>query len=252
MGIKRTIHPHTGLYERKTTRVVLSCDEEKISERTLKISDGTLKDLAEVMPSAFSQDPLGLHLIESEMTGFLMSYIENGIGGLKEKVRGEVDSAEFVCVVQNYVNRLRNELTAELAGGLSEEERRAATRKLQGLERAADACEVLSLIPAIRLRLKTDEQLSIGAISDGVMLGRAYERFRVRVSEAKAFTGDKILRGASAGGIAAKESAHLLYEKLAAAFRASGLSQRKFSAKFRIDRNRLKRALKEVGPNHAK
>jgi hypothetical protein len=240
LAIKQTIYPHTGIFQRKVSQVELRMDEE------------SLKDLAELTASGSSEDPLGVNRIESEVTGVLNDYIETDMGGLNEVVRRDVASAGLDYVVQRYIDRVRDDLTAEFKRRLSEEEKRKLIRKFARLERAADACEILSSIPGVRLRISRAEQTSINALADGFMLGREYERFRVRSSEGKAFTGNKTLSGASAGGIAAKENAHRRYQKIVAAFVNTGLSQRKFSHRFSIPLSTLKRALKKVRPNPSK
>jgi hypothetical protein len=78
-----------------------------------------------------------------------------------------------------------------------------------------------------------------------------YERFKIRSSESKAWTGGKILRAASSGGLARKETGQP-HELLVSKFRASRLSQRAFVRKEHISRSTLQRALKKLDSNPAK
>jgi hypothetical protein len=139
LAIKQTIYPHTGIFQRKVSQVELRMDEE------------SLKDLAELTASGSSDGPLGINRIESEVISVLNDYIETDMGGFNEVVRRDVASAGLDFVVQRHIDRVRDDLTAEYKRPLSEEERRKLIRKIARLERAADACEVLSSIPGARL-----------------------------------------------------------------------------------------------------
>lgn len=235
MTINRTTYPHTGIYQRKIRKAELRPGKE------------IFRDLTELLADGHQDDPLGLNAMESEATEFLKTYIETEMPGLNEILRPE--SIEWV--VQEYVDQVREILAAELQNHLSQEQRRKRIRKLGELERAADACEILSLIPGIRLRLLTqpsDQQ----AIGDGLLLGSAHERFRARRYERSVLTGSKTLAGARAGGQAAKESAVRRHWKIASDYSRSRLSQRQFEKTFGLSRKTLRRALKTVGPNPAK
>jgi hypothetical protein len=260
LGIKRIVYPDTGIYQRKVRQVELGGSPGQ-----------NIKNLNELTAELHTGDRIGVDRIELEATEFLNDYVQKDMGGFNEAVLSDVKSAGVDYVVQNYIDRVRNDLLAEFDNDISVEEKREITRKLARLEQAADGCQILCLIATIRMRLENSQALSLipatrsqlenrledrnaqaAAVQEGVMLGRAFERFRVRSAEPKALTGDKILKGASAGGVAAKESSTQRYREIVAAFRESGLTQGKFSAKFSVPPRTLRRALKKVGPTPSK
>lgn len=242
MGIERITYPHTGIYQRKVAQVELRMDEE------------SFRDLAELMLSLSETPDDFINRIESHVTDFLNIYTDTEMGGMTEAIRREVKSAGVDYVVQNYIDRVREKIAAELEGDLSEEQKRKLTRTLETLERAGDACDILALIPGIRFRVRNvgHEHASAAPVLEGFLLGRAYERFMVRSAERKAFTGGKALSGASAGGVAAKQTARRRHENIVNQFRLSGLSRRKFSEKYFVSLSTLNRAIKKVGSNPAK
>jgi len=79
----------------------------------------------------------------------------------------------------------------------------------------------------------------------------AYERFRVRASERKAWVGAQTLQAASKGGVARKKPIQQ-YEALISNFRASGLSQQVYARSAKISFSTLKYALKKLGSDPAK
>jgi hypothetical protein len=241
LRIEKTIYPNTGIYQRKIHRVELPVDDESLTSAERE----TFKGLADLLGPP--DDALGTNRMESEVTEFLRDYIEIDMGGFSEGVPCEIGSAGWDDLVQTYIGRARDQIATELKKHLSEEEKRTLIRKLVRLERANDACEMLSMITAIRFRFSHADQSSKNAMADAFMFGRTYERFKVRSSEGKASTGNKVLMGASTGGNVAKKYAERKQRKLVADFGKSGLSQRKFSDKYLVPRSTLKRALKAVG-----
>jgi hypothetical protein len=242
MGIKRIAYPNTGIYQRKVSQVELRTDQESFN------------DLEELVSSYSEPSDYFVERIESEATDFLNTYVETEMGGSAEAIRRETESAGIDYVAQNYIDRVRDEIASEYATNLSQERKRNLTRRLAMLERADDACQILFLITGIRWKLQNSspKHPSVAAVLEGFSLGRAYERFNMRSAERKAFTGGKALSGASAGGMAAKQTAKRRHEEIVAKFRRSGLSQRKFSEKYLVPLSNLKRAIKGVGSNPAK
>ena len=105
-------------------------------------------------------------------------------------------------VVGLHVDRARRELEAKLRQRLSQEEMRKLIREAIAVERASDACDVLFHLQMVRSQLAGAK--AEPAALDAVWLGIAFERFRVRISERKAWTGDTIHRSASIGGVRTK------------------------------------------------
>jgi hypothetical protein len=236
LAIEHIIHPNTGIFQRKVRRLELRTDAE------------SFKDLAKMLPSAANEDPLGINKFESEAEKFLKAYVRAEMGGLKKAIRREIDSAGLDYVVQSYVEKTRDGLLAEFRKGLSEEKNRKLIRKLGKLEQAADACEILNCVSVIRGLMQPGggEQAAWC-----ILLGRAYERFRVRIFEPKASAGEKILSAASSGGFARTKLPED-YEELASKFRASGLSQRAYARTAGIGRSTLQRAKEKVDSSPAK
>jgi len=241
LRIKKTIYPNTGIYQRKIHRVELPVDDESLTSAERE----TFKSVGELLGPP--DDALGTNRMESEVTEVLRDYIEIDMGGISEGVPCKIGFAGWENAVQTYIDRARDELSTEFKKHLSEEEKRRLIRKLARLEHANDACEILSLITSIRFRLSQADQSFKNAVADAFMFGRTYERFKVRSSEGKASTGNKILMAASTGGNVAKKNAERRHQKLVADFRKSGLSQRRFSDKYLVPISNLKRALKTVG-----
>ncbi|MBV8773391.1 MAG: hypothetical protein JO166_13835 [Deltaproteobacteria bacterium] len=235
MAIERTTYPHTGIYQRKSSKVALRADEQ------------TSRDLTELLRGGHQDDVLGLDAMESEGIEFLKRYFMTVMGGSNESFRRE----SIERLVQEHVDQMRETIASELRNDPSTEYKRGLTRKLGKVESAADACEILDLIDGVRSLLRTQPILQ-SAIGTGLLLGKARERFRVRRYERNAFTGSKALAGASAGGKAAKKSALRRYEQIVFDFERSGLGQREFEKRFGVPRKSLHRAIKAVGSSPAK
>jgi hypothetical protein len=238
MAVRRTVYPQTGIYQRKTSQIDLRLNEEGY------------RDLTELLAVGNQNDPLGLIAMELEATEFIKNYAENEIAGVSGTSRP--DAIEWL--VQEQVNRRREELNSEFRKCLSTEEERKLTRELAKLERAADACVIVSLIPGLRLSLLT-QAANQGVIGSWLLLGRAYERFKARRYEQSALTGSKALAGAKTGGEARKGKSDIKYQQIASDFNRSGVSQRRFVAlNRRISLSTLRRALRanKVDSNPAK
>jgi hypothetical protein len=250
MVIKSTLLPNTGLYQQKVRQVVLRSDDQE-----------SLNDFVSLLQEATSSkrldDPLFLSHLEAEATGFLKAYAASDIPGYSAKVPSEATSDELEFVVFTHIERARRDLYLRFQEHLSEEEKREANRRLIKLGRAGDACEMLHLISVIRDQVEYgSNEVRYGRVeqvfSHGFALGRAYERFRVRTAEPKAWTGDKVLQAVSKGGIAAKAAGAQRYPRIVAKFKASGLSQRRFADATGIPRSTLQQALKRVDSNLSK
>jgi hypothetical protein len=229
MRIKRTTYPPTGIYQRKTIAVELHSDKE------------TYDDLTKLFGHGHQDDHLGLNKMESEAREFLRTYVATEMGGFKEAYQ-QPGSLEWE--VHEHAERQRERLTVELQNHLSQEEKRERTRRLQKVERAADACEILDLICGVRLWLQTQPSCR-GAIVAGLQLAEASERFRARRHEPSTFTGSRVLAAASAGGKAAKERTTKEYQPIASVFHLSKLTQRRFLQRHpEISRSKLQRALR--------
>lgn len=234
MAIKKTLYPHTGIYQRKISKVALRASKE------------TSRDLTKLLQGGHQDDPLGLNAMESEASECIKTYFKTEMGGSNETFRPE----SIGWLVQEYVDQQREKLAAELRDDLSQEKRRERLRKLGKTERAGEACEIIDLIDGVRLRLRTKPSHQT-AIETGFLLGTIHERFRARQYESSALTGSKTLTGASAGGYASKKTALERYRQIARLFNRSGLSQREIEKRFAVPRKTLQRALKAVGPSPA-
>jgi hypothetical protein len=230
MAIERTTYPHTGIYQRKSSKVVLGADEQ------------TSRDLTELLQGEHQDDTLGLNPMESEIIEFLKAYFRTEMGGSSETFRRET----IEWLVQEHVDAQRERVAVSLRDDLSQEKRREGLRNLGKLERAADASEILDLIDGVRLKLRTQPSHRT-AIETGFLLGVAYGRFRARAYEANALTGSKALAAASTGGKLVKGRSAADHRKIISEFDRSHLSQRRFLQLHpEYSRSTLQRALKEA------
>jgi len=248
VAIKHIILPNTGIYQRKIRQAVLRSDDTDSREDF----ESLLQEGASFLKL---DDPLFLNQLEAEATDFLKEYLTREIGAAK--VRSEATSDELEFVASEHIEKARQVLNLEFQKHLSEEEKRRNIRRHITIERAADACEMLHHISVIRSQIEYgSKEVIYGRVeqvfSHGFALGRAYERFRVRTAEPKAWTGDKVLQGVSKGGIAAKAAGAQRYPRIVAKFKASGMSQRRFADATGIPRSTLQQALKRVDSNLSK
>jgi len=244
MAIKELRLPNTGIYQRTIKSVVLNwADPESFSD-FIRLRDEPSNSKANPLPS--------LDEIEAQAIEFLEQYMK-GLGGLSDVDRKNAASAGIDYVVGQHVDRARRELEGKLRQRLSQEEMRKLIRDVIALERASDACDVLFHLQMVRSQPAGGKAEQ--AALDAVWLGIAFERFRVRISEPKAWTGDAFHRAASMGGAATKKDVLERYKKIASNFKASGLSQRNFARLRRVPLSALKRALRstnKVGSRPAK
>jgi hypothetical protein len=231
MALKELCWPNTGIYQRTDRSSELQCSYERLSDLVSP----------RFHASNPQTDPLpSVDQIEEHTTEFLEQYLEQ-IGELNDVDRRDAASAGIDFVANQYITRHRKELEEKFGRPLSLEERRKLTKELITLERANDACDALFHLQMMRTQLASGEPEQAGLHT--LWLGIAFERFRLRLSEPKAWTGDAIHRAASKGGLTTKKGVREQYEQLASDFRGSGLSQRSFARARRVSRSTLKRAL---------
>jgi hypothetical protein len=246
VAIKRIILPNTGIYQRNVRQAVLRSEDPESLNDVLKL-------LARVSSARRLDDPSLLSDLTAEITGFLKEFAASDMRDSALKVGNEAASDELEYVIPKHVEEARRVLQGEFRRRLSQEEKREFNRRLIRVERAADACEMLDLISVIQDLVEYgSNQVRYGRVEQvlahSFALGRAYERFKIREFEAKAWTGDKILQAAHRGGIAAKAPADQKFkaEQLVVKFNASGLSQRSFARTAGISRSSLQRAFKLI------
>ncbi len=239
MAIKRTAYRHTGMFETKVTHVELRTNEE------------SLQDLATVFQSAGFGRKLGQ--IESVARHFLNDFVKTDIlnrlsDDERRKIKRVKRTAGIEWLVMRHVDWERERLSHELAKKLTTEKERELIRALSRVERAADANDILCLIPGLRLSMEAGQPGQISAeqiAAEGFALGDACGRFKAREFERAAYTGAKVLEGASGGGSNAekKNLATEQYLGIALDFQKSGLSRAVFSRMRNVSPSRLQRAL---------
>jgi len=242
LAIKKIILPSTGIYQRTVKSVAVSASDPQ-----------SLRDFQDLLEQPASRDASlpSLDQLKDQAETFLRQYLvgeSGGIRGIPESDRMAVHTAGIDYVVRQRVERAREDLYTRFQKALSQEENRKLIDDLRNVERASDACDMLHSLSVIRSQLKHGAPEV--AVSHAISLGMAYERFSVRPSERKAWTGDKTLRAASSGGAARKKTAQD-YHDLLSKFRASGLSQRAYARNAQISVSTLKRALKKLGSDPA-
>jgi len=249
VGIKRIILPNTGIYQRKVRQVELKSDDPESLE--------DVKSLLEERASSLRlDDPLFLSQLEAEAADFLKEYAASDTASFGVAVGRDSTSDELEFLVSGQIGRVRQTLNLEFSKHISEEKKRKLIRRLIRVERANDACEMLHLLSVIQSQLEYgSNQVIYGRVeqvfSHGFALGRAYERFKIRESEPKAWTGDKILRATSKGGVGRKKSPEH-YQKIASEYSASGLSQAAFARTARISLSTLQRAIEKQVSHQSK
>lgn len=235
--------PSTGIYRRRIESAAVSSDFQGLYD---------WQSMLELAPSRDASLP-SLDELQDQAETFLRQYLLQEFGGIKEIPESDfraVQSAGIDYVVRRRIEATREDFNTKFQEALSQEEKRKLIDDLRRVERASDACDMLHCLSVIRGQMKYGSPEV--AVSHGVWLGIAYERFRVRASERKAWTGGQNLQASSKGGRVAKEVARQRHEQIAAKFHASGLSRGKFVKKYGVPRSTLKLALKRVGPNPAK
>jgi hypothetical protein len=250
MAIKQFTFPNSGIYQLKVRQALLRRDDEESLEDFEEL-------LQETSSSLRMDDPLYLDQLETEATDFLKKYLTEEVDGFAENLQNGVTSDALEIIGFDHIKKRRQELNVEFQKPLSEEEKRKNIRRHITMERANEACEMLNNISVIRSQAEYGSNRVIygrvgQVISHSLALGRAYERFRVRIAEPKAWTGEKVLQSVRKGGVAARAAAAKKYAQIVAKFKASGMSQRRFVEQTGITHSTLKRALKQVGSSLSK
>jgi hypothetical protein len=243
VATKKIELPSTGFYRRRIESVVVSGDLHGLSDLQSMLDKASSRDAS--LPS--------LNDLKQQAETFLRQYLIEEFGGINEIPESDhraIQSAGIDFVVGRRIEATWEDLNTKFQKPLSQEENRKLIKDLRRVERASDACDMLHCLSVISSQIKCGSPEV--AISHGVWLGIAYERFRVRASEHKAWTGGQNLQASSKGGRAAREGARQRHKKIAANFRASGLSQRAYARTAKIPVSTLKYALKKVGSNPAK
>ena len=234
MAIERVTLPSTGIYQQKISRAHLRSGD-----------DPNRNDFVRLLDKLASKAPQGvlgeLGELETTAKAFLKKYIKTDMGGFTKTIRLQARELGIDYVVNRYIEGTFPKFDTKSQENISREKTRETINRLRRLGQADDACKILFCITVIRSQLKFGDAEQ--AVAHAIRLGRAAERFRVRDSEPKAWTGDLVLQGASRGGSRRRDQ-H--YQEIAIMFRDSEpkLSQRRFAKLRGISRSTLQRALK--------